>query len=145
MSFDVFLQYFDSGESAEAPKKPVLEVLRTSRHTAADQFGFYNVTFPDGVTVEFSARGLESDGAFSRCAFHLRALGDPLVNLIFEIAHVSKMAIMPAMEGSPVILVRDDIRQHLPSALLQNLTPFDVRSPAELRSLLERGFDARSR
>lgn len=58
MSFDLFLQRFKSGDSADVSRVKVLAALRRHSLVAADEFGFYLVDFPDGSSVEFSAKRL---------------------------------------------------------------------------------------
>jgi hypothetical protein len=141
MSFDIFLQHFKDGKAAEAPRDSILELLRSSQHTEADRFGFYHVTFADGVTVEFSAKSLESAGTFSGCVFHVRAFGDRLAQFVYQIASAGKMVIMPATREAIAVLVSAEMKQHLPDDVLANLTPVVIGSPAELKALLATGFD----
>ncbi len=141
MSFDIFLDRFDAVGPGAATKAGVLEVLHSRQYTGPDPFGFYRVAFPDGATVEFSAKGLESDGPFSGCAFHVRAFGQELVDFIFAIAYAGGMAIMPAMKGGLIIAVHEDINRRIPSAVLENLKLVEVSSPSELKALLVGGFD----
>ncbi len=115
MSFDVFLQRFAGGESAEVDRRPVREVLRSARHRGPDTFGFYVVAFPDGVEVEFSAKGLESKESFTGCAFHFRGFGDALMTFVFEVARAGDMVIIPAMEGNPLVLLSEEQQTRCPS------------------------------
>jgi hypothetical protein len=141
MSFDIFMQHFKDGKAAEAPRDAILELLRSSQHTEADRFGFYHVALADGLTVEFSAKGLESSGTFSGCAFQVRAFGDRLAEFVYQVACAGKMVIMPATRDAIAILVSAEMKQHLPDDLLANLTPVVIGSSAELKVLLATGFD----
>jgi len=141
VSFDVFLSRFDKGESAEAPRHAVREVLGATDYSGPDEFGFYLVTFPDGVDVEFSARGLESEGDFTGCAFHIRGFGSHLVKFILEVARAGNMVMMPAMEGNPLILVSEHQKADVPPEALEHLRPVVVNSANELEALLTGGFE----
>ena len=88
-------------------REPVREVLGRASYHGPNEFGLYLITFPEGVEVEFSAIGLELDEPFTGCAFHIR-LGGGLMKFILEVARAGDMVIVPAMEGSPLILVSKD-------------------------------------
>jgi hypothetical protein len=141
VSFDVFLSRFDKGELAAAPRQPVREVLGATAYRGPDQFGFYVVTFPDGVHVEFSARGLESEGDFTGCAFHIRGFGNHLIKFMLEVARAGNMVMMPAMEGNPLILVSEDQKADVPPEALEHLRPVVVNSSNELEAVLTGGFE----
>lgn len=79
MSFDIFLQRFENGESAKINREPVRRVLYSRNVTPPDKCGFYAVRFADGVEVEFSAKGLVREGDFDSCAFHFRGMSSQLV------------------------------------------------------------------
>jgi hypothetical protein len=74
VSFDIFLQRFVGGEPAEAHRVQVKAVLQANHHSGPDRYGFYVVSFPDGVDVELSAKGLDGSESFKRCAFHVRGM-----------------------------------------------------------------------
>jgi hypothetical protein len=141
VSFDVFLQRFADGVSAEVDRRPVREVLGATTYHGPDDFGFYVVAFPDGVEVEFSARGLESAEPFTGCAFHIRGIGDGLIKFMFDVARAGDMVIIPAMEGNPLVLVSETQKAAVPADVLQSLQPVLVRSPGELAAVLAGGFD----
>ena len=136
MSFDVFLQRFEDRKPAEVDRRLVLDVLRTTAFRGPDAFGFYVVAFPDGVDVEFSARGLESDDPFSGCAFHVRGCGDSLIAFMFEVARAGDMVILPAMEGNPIVLVSEAQEAHLPLDIGDDVEPICVRAPSDLAAVL---------
>lgn len=136
MSFDVFLQRFAAGKPAEVDRQAVSEALRTTTYRGPDEFGFYVVAFPDGVDVEFSARGLESDESFTGCAFHIRGSGDHLMQFVFDVARAGDMVILPAMEGNPLVLVSEAQRTDLPTDIVDGFEPILVRSPEELAAVL---------
>jgi hypothetical protein len=52
MSFDVFLQRFAGGEPAEVDRDQVHAVLHARQYSDPNRFGYYPVTFPDGVDVK---------------------------------------------------------------------------------------------
>lgn len=141
MSFDVFLQRFADGEPAEVDRRPVREVLAAATYHGPDDFGFYVVAFPDGVEVEFSARGLESEESFTGCAFHIRGIGDGLIEFMFDVARAGDMVIIPAMEGNPLVLVSETQKVAVPADVLESLRPILVRSPGDLAAVLAGGFD----
>jgi hypothetical protein len=59
-------------------------VLRTRQFSGPNRFGYYTVTFPDGVEFELSAKGLDGTTEFTGCAFHLRSMSCRLPEFIFE-------------------------------------------------------------
>jgi len=142
VSFDIFLARFERGELAEAPRESVLAVLRTHRYTGPDQFGFYTVELPDGDSVEFSARGLESREPFQKCAFHVRRFGPGVTGFIFDIAKAGRFAVVPAMDGNPLFLVESDMMADLPSDMLEDLRPVFVTSASAMADGFCGGFRA---
>jgi hypothetical protein len=141
VSFDVFLQRFEKGESAESPRQPVREVLDATTYRGPDKFGFYVVTFPDGVDVEFSASGLESQERFTGCAFEIRGFGDDLMKFSLDVARAGGMVIFPAMEGNPLILFSEDQKPDVPPDLLESFQSIVVNSAHELGAVLSGGFE----
>ncbi|MBM7129562.1 hypothetical protein [Dyella mobilis] len=126
MSFDLFLQRFDSGTSAQVDRAAVLSVLRTVCQQPEDRFGFYLVEFPDGSHVELSAKGLETDDEFTGCAFHLRGFSKSLIFFVYDIAVAGDMVIFNAQGRSEsqaempmTILTSADQAPHLPSAVAE--------------------------
>jgi hypothetical protein len=140
MSFDVFLQRFKDRESAEIERPPVREVLSATTYRGPDEFGFYVVAFPDGVEVEFSAKGLESEESFTGCAFHIRVFGDGLMKFIFDVARAGDMVILPAMEGNPLVLVSEPQAREVPPDLRETFRSIVVSSAEELGAVLSGGF-----
>lgn len=141
MSFDVFLQRFVEGDSAAVDKGPVRDVLKTATRTGPDEFGWYVLRFPDGVETDFSASGLESQEPFDGCAFHIRGIGDHLIEFIFNVAQAGDMVVIPAMEDTPIVLVSDSQEAGMPPDLLECLRAILVRSASELGAVLTGGFD----
>jgi hypothetical protein len=141
VSFDVFLQRFVDGESAQVDPRSVRDVLKATKHSGPDDFGFYIVPFPDGVQVEFSAKGLESGESFTGCAFHLRGFGGGLMRFMLDIATAGDMVIFPAMEGNPLILVSEEQKKHIPADIQESFQSVVVRSAGELGAVLSSGFD----
>ncbi len=73
MSFDVFLERFADGQSAEVDRRAVREVLRSARYHGPDEFGSYFVAFPDGIEVQFCAEGPRIRRILHRvCVLHPR-------------------------------------------------------------------------
>jgi hypothetical protein len=141
MSFDVYLQRFEGGEPAEADRASVLAALRTVKHTDFDEFGFSIVTFEDGVEVEFSAGGLDSNESFTHCAFHIRDLSDKLVKFVFDIAKAGDMVVIPIMEDATVGLVGDAQQNQLPQEMRGDFKVARLQSAQELGLLLKGGFE----
>jgi hypothetical protein len=91
--------------------------------------------------VEFNAGGLESQEPFMGCAFHIHGFGDELMKFMFEVAYAGDMVMMPAMEGNPLILVSESQQAHIPAEILELLRPCVIRSGAELKAVLNGGFE----
>lgn len=141
MSFDVFLQRFEAGKSAQVSREPVLAVLKTKKFKGPDDFGVFVVEFPDGLDVEFSAKGLQDSGSFTECAFHIHGIGPHLVKFILELAKAGDMVLLPAMEDFVPILSLAEQRKELPAELAENdPEPVLCGSPEELLSLLSGGY-----
>jgi hypothetical protein len=141
VSFDVFLERFEAGEPAEVDRRSVRQVLSTASCRGPDEFGFYVVGFSDGVEVEFSAKGLESQDPFTGCALHIRGFGDDLIRFIFHLARAGDMVVMPAMEGNPLVLVSEGQGRNVPPDLRECSGSIVVRSAAELGAVLSGGFE----
>jgi hypothetical protein len=137
MSFDVFLLRFSGGEPAEVSRDQVHAVLRTRQFSGPNRFGYYTVTFPDGVEVELSAKGLDGTAEFTGCALHLRSSSPHLPEFILELAKAGDMVVLPATEGSLAILVSPQQKEHLPPDFATNAWELVVcHTSAELESLL---------
>ena len=145
MSFDIYLEGFKSGAPVEVPKSGILSILKSKHFTGPDGFGFYNVQFPDGETVEFSAAGLEADDPFRGCAFHVRGFSKHLVEFIFEVARVGDMTIIPVIEESIMVLPSDDAKKELPPEVLLDFRLVPLTSVAELEVVLQQGFSGWSK
>ena len=143
MSFDVFLQRFVGGEPAEVRRESVQPVLMTSSHSGPDEYGYFIVTFPDGVDVELLAKGLDGSGSFTGCAFRVRGLSSNLAAFIFEVAKAGDMVVLPAMEDFVPILSAPEQRNELPPDLQSGeREPVLCRSASELEVLLSGGYAA---
>ena len=141
MSFDVFLQRFADGEPAEVNRDKVHAVLRTRQYSGPNRFGYYTVTFPDGVEVELSAQGLDGTAEFTGCSFEIRCMSPYLPGFILELAMAGDMVVLPTTERSVALLSSRQQRQHLPPDLARDGWEFVVcDSSAELESLLFAGF-----
>jgi len=141
MSFDIFLQKFSAGKPAQVSRDQVLAVLKATKFSGPDDFGFYLVEFPDGGDVEFSAKGLQGVGDFTNCAFHIRGISSYLMRFMLEIAKAGDMVILPAMENFVPILSMSEQRKELPKELAENdPEPILCGSPDELESLLSGGY-----
>jgi hypothetical protein len=114
MSFDVFLTKFSAGMPAESNRDAVLAVLNKAKFQGPDEHGFYVVEFADGHSVEFSAGGLQGEGEFNDCAFHIRGMSPDLVRFVFEIAKAGDMVMMPATEDFVPILSLPGQQNELP-------------------------------
>ena len=142
MSFDIFLARFERGVLAEAPREAVWDVLRARQHTGPDEFGFYVVQMEGHDSVEFSARDLQGQGPFQKCAFHVRRFSGELAEFIFGVAKAGRFTVVPAMDGNPVILVEEGMSNDLPADMLETLRPVYVASARELGNALAEGFGA---
>ncbi|HXC99568.1 MAG TPA: hypothetical protein VN048_09515 [Verrucomicrobiae bacterium] len=142
MSFDVFLTKFLAGMPAESNRDAVLAVLNKAKFQGPDEHGFYVVEFADGHSVEFSAGGLQGEGEFNDCAFHIRGMSPDLVRFVFEIAKAGDMVMMPATEDFVPILSLPGQQNELPKELAENeIPPVLCGSPEELWSLLSGGYE----
>ncbi|MBE1161773.1 hypothetical protein [Dyella acidiphila] len=143
MSFDLYLQRFKSGGSAEVSRTEVLAVLRRHTQVAADRFGFYLVDFPDGSSVEFSAKGLEDEESFTGCAFLVRGFSQSIVDFVFDVAKTGDMVILNAQgtgdASNPVAILTDTSQaKNLPTEGLPN--PVICESGKHLSELLGVGY-----
>jgi len=118
----------------------VLAVLKNTKFTGPDKFGFYRVAFPDGSDVDFSAEGLQGLGDFSDCAIHIHGLSSHITSFIFEIARAGDMVILPAMDDFVPILLSPEQKKELPAELAENdPKPVLCGSSGELEALLSDG------
>lgn len=143
MSFDVYLQRFDKGQPAKVSREQVLSVLRSTKFSGPDDFGFYVVKFPDGQDVEFSAEGLQGSGEFTGCSFQIRGMSPHLVRFMFEVAKAGDMVLIATMEPFVPILSRPEQQEQLPAELAENdPAPVVCGSPEELDSLLSGSYES---
>lgn len=140
MSFDVFLQRFDGGEPGIVDRDRVRAVLEGHEFTGPDEFGFYDVSFSDGIHVEFSASGLADGNDFDGCAFHIRSMSPELARFMWEIATEGDMVILPAVEDFFPIVSSPGQASSLPSDMRRDYPPVVCGSAAELDSLLSGGY-----
>jgi hypothetical protein len=122
MSFDLFLQRFQEGETAPTNRDAVLEVLRRYSGAKSDKYGFYVVEFEDSSCVEFSAKGLESEAEFSGCAFHLSSFSPAVITFVYQVAVAGDFVTINAqgngsLESPLAILVVAAQSRHLPEGL----------------------------
>jgi hypothetical protein len=123
VSFDLFLQRLENGISAEANRPALLAILRQVCPDPGDRFGFYQIEFSDGSHLEFSAKGLEEEGSFTGCAFHLRGFTLDIIDFVYSVATGGDLVIFNAQggkgTGAPLtILVNESQRVHLPERLV---------------------------
>jgi hypothetical protein len=140
MSFDIYLLRFKDGKPVETDRAPILEVLKTYSYRSPDKYSFYDVAFPGGGSVEFSASGLESEEPFNGCAFFIRGLSDGLMKFMFDVARAGELVIFPVMKDSPCILVSQSQAKEVPPDVSKNFKLIVVTSAEELGSLLKGGF-----
>lgn len=122
MSFDLFLHRFQEGEPAPADRDAVMRVLRRYSRADGDKYGFYQVAFQDGSSVEFSAKGLQSDEEFSGCAFHLRSFSAHVITFVYQVAVAGDFVVINAqgkgsLESPLSITVEASQSRHLPEGL----------------------------
>ena len=143
MSFDVFLQRFADGQPAEVNRDQVHTVLRTRQYSGPNRFGYYTVTFPDGVDVELYAKGLDGTAEFTGCSFAIRSMSPHLPAFILELAKTGDMVVLPTTERSVAFLSSPQQKEHLPPDLVRDGWEIVVcDSSAELASMLFGGFAA---
>ncbi len=140
MSFDIFLQKFKNGAPAEVSRSGILALLKSQHYTGPDSLGFYDIRFADGVSVEFSAQGLESSEVFEGCAFHVRGFSEQLVEFVFDVARAGSMAIIPVTEDPVVLLTSENDQRELPSDVLRDFHIILLMSAAELQLILQQGY-----
>ena len=144
MRFDLFLQGFKNGDASPTPSEGVLQVLRKHCRDTADRFGYYNVNFADGSSVELSASGIELDAEFRGCSLHLRQFSPPLIAFIFDLAQSGGMVILsaqgdPKNPANPIVILTDAQQaSELPSGITDY--PVLCQSPEHLAELLGVGF-----
>lgn len=144
MSFDLHLEHFQLGDSAQADRVEVLQLLRRYCRDSADRFGYYLLKFPDHAVVQFHAKGLESGGNFRGCGFHLRGFSSTIITFVFDLALAADMVIFNCQaadtpESPMAILVDESQRAHLPQALRH---PVLCTSPRHLSQLLGSSFES---
>jgi hypothetical protein len=143
MSFDLYLQRFRAGDSADVSRGEVLAPLRRHSQVAADRFGFYLVDFSDGSSVEFSAKELEGEGSFTGCAFHVRGFSQSIIEFVFDVAKSGDMVVLNAQgsgDASSPVAILTDVSQagNLPEEGLPN--PVLCTSSEHLGKLLGGGY-----
>jgi hypothetical protein len=118
MSFDLFLQRFESGNEAPSSPDAVLDVLKEYGGNPSES-GDLNIQFGDRGSGEFSAMGMEPGGKFSGCAFHLRGFSRQITHLVFAVAQAGDFVIFNPQgqrtETNPSVIVTDESQiRHLP-------------------------------
>lgn len=171
MSFDIFLQHFERGESADADRAAVGAVLRELGAKGPDDFGQYHVVVSDlwemvkghsGPVTELEvlggpkavpsaehrpyllaifAIGLDGDEDFRGCSFFLHAFSQGIAEVIFRIADAGAMAIMPAAQIGPLLPPTADS-----SDMPEGMRPQQrIASGRELFSVLSGDYDRYAR
>jgi hypothetical protein len=138
MSFDIFLVRFEDGKPADVDRGPVLRVLEAQQFVEPHNDENFDVRFPDGTHIEFSAQGLKSSKKFDGCSFAIRRMSKSGIKFMFDVAKAGNMVMFPAMQGNPCIIV-DRVQQlHLPHDL--NFEIVACMSAEELEQLLSGGY-----
>ena len=119
LSLDLFL------ESDDRIDREAVEAELARIGIAADSI----VTTPDGGEASLS---VDDDGA----AFVIRALTPGLVEVIFEVAAATRLAILPA-DGTPTAFVAGD------ASVPEELDPVDVADAGELFAALRHSEEVR--
>ncbi|MBP7865404.1 MAG: hypothetical protein KA419_05585 [Acidobacteria bacterium] len=143
MSFDLFLERFKAGESAQVDRTKVLPLLRERCDLPGGKYGIYHLFFPDGCSVEIVAKGLETNDFFTGCAFHIRSFSAYLFAFIFDMAEAGDMVIFNAQgrdtESNPLAILVSDLQlKELPIGAVSH--PVLCTSAEHLASLLEVDF-----
>ncbi|MDR2127892.1 MAG: hypothetical protein LBP52_02320 [Burkholderiaceae bacterium] len=155
MSFDLYLEHFESGESAPVDRDKILAIL-LREHCQKDRYGFHLAEFSDGTHVSMTMPNLEDgeegeDGGkdFTGCAFHLRGFSPMIINFIFSVAEAGDMVIFNfqgknTVDDPVLIALNPQQLPHLPK-LTTNGTeayiPVLCTSPEQLWTLLGMGFE----
>jgi hypothetical protein len=137
MSFDIFFFKFSNGEVVDLPRQPVLTILESQvfKDTGDD---CYDIHFPDGSHVEFSAGGLSGAKQFDCCVFYIRGMSDAIIRLAFEIAKATGCVMIASMEKGLCILLDASQGAELPVDLKSPMVV--CGSPEELGRLIKSGY-----
>lgn len=123
MSFDIFLQAFAGGAAAAGHPDEAFRALEPYLDgSPAD--GFARLITADGEAGVF---GIGTTGLMIN-----HTSGESIWQLLVDVAAAGDYAIMPV--GSPVCLVREDMKDHLPEALRADAVL--VRSGADMMKVV---------
>ncbi len=148
MSFDVFMQKFENGDSALCTPQEhssIHDTLKTYGYDGPDEYGFYIVHFSNGASVEFSAAGLDAPSGFGNCALHMRGFHEEVITFIYKIATVGNFVIINAQANgtpeSPMFIVINEAQtQHLPDG--EDFHNAQCDHPEHLAALLTGDFNS---
>jgi hypothetical protein len=111
MSFDLYLQHFKAGASAEADRVAMKAVINERVAVVPDRYGQYDVPLPNGELIRLAAPTLESDEMFDGCAFHLHDFSLEYCDFILKLAKAGGMVIFNAQgrdsPENPVLILTD--------------------------------------
>jgi hypothetical protein len=148
MSFDLFLYHFENGDSAGADRGAVKDVIRRYGNPKRDEYGRYTALLPDGSSITVSADELETEGAFTGCAFHLHGISIDDCGFILDLAVAGDMVIFNAQgrdepDNPVMILSRKAQADQVPKEMYKHAIV--VTSAQHLYALLEGSFEGWAR
>ena len=140
-TFNIFLERFVSGKPAEVDRAAVRAVLAAAKPKKRGA-GRYRISFAEGGEVELEAAGLDGDGEFTGCSFHLREMSWEILGFILSFARAGDMVILPAVEDFVPILSRPEQSEHLPEGVRESAPkPVLCETAAEFEAALDTGFN----
>jgi len=140
MSFDIFLYKFQYGEPALIDRNAVMAVLNRYDFSGPNEYGRYDVRFPDGVDVEFWAWGPGEEDD-TNCSFSIRGISRNLISFVWQVAKAGDMSILAPMDPFVPILTSSNQKEHLPADLTRECPEAIVcESPGDLERLLLYGY-----
>jgi len=129
MSFDVFLQGFRNGASANGNGAEVRKVLDPFIVESGDTWA--NVATADGSAEAYGIDDLNTGLMFT----HLN--GREIWNVVFDAAHAGGFVVMPT--GCPVGVLNEVTIEHLPTSLAEDAGVAVVTTGADLLQLAANG------
>jgi hypothetical protein len=144
VSFDLFLQHFRAGASAEADRVSVKRVICQTRIVVPDEYGQYDVPLSDGGYIRLSASTLEGEEMFDGCAFHLRDFSPEYCDFILRLAVAGDMVIFNAQgkddPDNPVLIFTDEAQAlHVPADMYKHSVV--ARNELHLYALLDGTYE----
>jgi hypothetical protein len=111
VSFDIYLQAFEHGASAERDGAPVRELLLAHADVHDPEHAFVHVVYRDG---EADVYGVPNETSPWHGLMFNHVSGDAF-ELLVKVADIAELVVMPA--GCPVCVVAEHQIDHLPDEL----------------------------